>query len=70
MLIRLSAGQSTGTGALVGLVAGAVVAGPVGAAFGAAAGSGVGYVGKVILESIFGKKSSITNVLCVTSIMT
>ena len=50
MPIRFSAGQSTaGTGALVGLIAG--VAGPVGAAVGAAAGSGVGYVGKVILES-------------------
>ena len=58
MPIRLSAGQSTavtGTGALVGLVAGAAVAGPVGAAVGAAAGSGVSYVGKVILDCIFGK---------------
>ena len=59
MPIRLPTGQSTaatGTGALVGLVAGAAVAGPVGAAVGAAAGSGVGYVGKVILDSIFGKR--------------
>ena len=59
MPIRLSAGQrtaATGTGALVGLVAGAAVAGPVGAAVGAAAGSRVSYVGKVILDSIFGKR--------------
>ena len=59
MPIRLSAGQCTavtGTGALVGLVAGAAVAGPVSAAIGAAAGSGIGYVGKVILDSIFGKR--------------
>ena len=58
MPIRLSTGQSraVGAGALVGLVAGGVVAGPAGAAVGAAAGSAVGYVGKVILERIFGRQ--------------
>ena len=53
MPIRLS------VGALVGLVAGAAMPGPVGAAVGGAAGSGVGYVGKVILESIIYSKYSV-----------